>query len=236
MAKHVDYSWCKDPKVTNEINRVLYNLKDEFDFNTLNQIGGKTKGVDALMSANYQGLNIKHSYWRTSKTIATNYAKRNDAEFVERALKNAAACKRNYEISKSYKWIKKAQEFEQQAKFSRWTINYSEEKYLESTIHHEFGHVLHDQLIGGINGARALTEARLKTDGYYRMAQQLNEEHIDLYRLAKQNGDIYKISAYGATNHKEFFAETFVMYMQKDPELPVYISKYFDKLFKLTQQ
>ncbi|MEJ5962805.1 phage minor head protein [Pedobacter immunditicola] len=235
MAKHVDYTWIKDVKVANDINRVLYNLKDRFNFDTLDQIGGKPKPVSALMSANYRGLNMKHSYWKTDKIIHQNYAKVNENGFRERALANAATCKRNYEISKNSKWLKQAKHYEDEAKFNRWTINYAEDRFLESTIHHEFGHVLHDQLIGGINGLRVINKTRLDINGYRQMATELDSEHYLLYGRAKQNGDIYKISAYGASNNKEFFAETFVMYMAKDPDLPIYIVEYFDKLFRMTK-
>jgi hypothetical protein len=235
MAKHVDFSWTKDLKVANEINRVLFNLKDRFQFNTLDQIGGKPTGKQALMSANYRGLNIKHSYWKSENIIAKNYAKDQDSGFVERALSNAAACRRNYEFSKQYKWLQQETFYQNQAKFGRWTVRYGSDKYLESTIHHEFGHVLHDQLLGGINGIRKLSEQRLKKEGYTHLAETLDHEFYLLYGRAKGNGDIYKISAYGASNHKEYFAETFVMYMQKDPDLPAYMYEFFDRMFTLTK-
>ena len=235
MAKHVDYSWTKDLKVANEINRVLFNLKDRFNFNTLDQIGGKPTGKQALMSANYRGLNIKHSYWKSENIIAKNYAKDPDAGFVERALSNAAACRRNYEFSKHYKWLQQETFYQNQARFGRWTVRYGSDKYLESTIHHEFGHVLHDQLLGGINGVRKLSEQRLRKQGYTHLAETLDHEFYLLYGRAKGNGDIYKISAYGSSNHKEYFAETFVMYMAKDPDLPAYMVEFFDRMFTLTK-
>lgn len=235
MAKHVDYSWCKDPKVANEMNRVLFNLKSRFNFNTLDQIGGKPTGKQALMSANYRGLNIKHSYWKSENIITKNYIKDNDADFIERQLANAAACRRNYEFSKQYKWLQQETFYQNQAKFGRWTVRYGSDKYLESTIHHEFGHVLHDQFLGGINGIRKLSEQRLRKEGYTRLAETLDHEFYLLYGRAKGNGDIYKISAYGSSNHKEYFAETFVMYMAKDPDLPAYMLEFFDRMFTLTK-
>jgi len=235
MAKHVDYSWCKDVKVANEMNRVLFDLKDRFSFDTLNQIGGKPKRTTALMSANFQTLNIQHSYWKSSKIISNNFKKYNTGDFVAKSLENARICKINYEKSGRYSWLKQAKTFEDQAKYKRWTVEYGEAQYLQNTIHHEFGHILHDQLIGGCGGFRVVSEARQMTVGYRHLAQELNDELYLLYGRAKQTGDIYKISAYSNTNEKEFFAEAFTMHLAKDPELPIYMTEYFDKLFRVTK-
>ena len=45
----------------------------------------------------------------------------------------------------------------------------------------------------------------------------------DVFNKAKANGDIYKISAYGAENNREFFAETFAIFAMKQETLPQYI-------------
>jgi hypothetical protein len=234
FAKNVKYDFIKDVNTANEINSTLFDLKQRFDFDPLSDLGTNTSGK-ALMSANYKTLNIKNTYWKTQKMIKNNYAKDHNGLFQQRILNNLEISRSNYERNKNPLWIRHIRQLEEQAKFSRWTVSYSEETYLQNTIHHEFGHILHDQMLAGINGTRALNTTRANKVGYKQMAQQLNEEHTELYRLAHKNGDIYKVSAYGASNNKEFFSETFVMYMAKDSELPVYVKEFFDKMFTLTK-
>jgi len=237
FAKDADYSrWTKDIQVANEMNRVLFNLKQDYGFDTLLKIGDKTSNSKALMSANYRNLNVNTTSWKTEKIVSNNYDKYGiDANFRAVSLRNLEICKQQFELTKKSIWLKRGREVEQELKFSRWTINYGKDKYLESTINHEFGHVLHDQLTGGINGARALNEARRNNKEYIELCRQLNREQIEIYNLAKTNGDIYKVSAYGATNNREFMAETFVMYRAKDIQLPIYIKDFFDKYFRLTK-
>jgi hypothetical protein len=234
FAKNVKYDFIKDVNAANEMNKTLFDLKERFNFDTLIDLGTNTSGK-ALMSANFKTLNIKNSYWKTQKMIRNNYLKDHNGMYQQRILRNLEVSRSNYELNKNSIWIKHIRQLEEQVKYKRWTVSYSEETYLQNTIHHEFGHILHDQMLAGINGTRALNVTRVNKMGYKQMAQQLNEEHIELYRLASKNGDIYKVSAYGSTNNKEFFSETFVMYMAKDPELPIYIKEFFDKMFTLTK-
>lgn len=235
ITKDVDYDWIKDVNVANEMNRTLFDMKQRFGFESLSTIGNNPQQKSALMSANFKTLNVKHSHWKSDVVIKRNFEKSAAEEYKTRMLNNLAIATKNYETTKNYRWLKIMKEYEEHAKYSRWTVEYGADKYLQTTIHHEFGHILHDQLSGGLNGARVLTEARKAKQGYIQMAEQLNNEQIELFRTAKKNGDIYKISAYGSENHREFFSETFVMYMAKDPELPVYIKTYFDKFFTLTK-
>lgn len=234
FAKNVKYDFIKDVNTANEINQTLFDLKQRFDFDTLSDLGTNTSGK-ALMSANFKTLNIKNSYWKTQRMIRNNYLKDHNGMYQQRMLRNLEVSRSNYELNKNSIWIRHIRQLEEQVKYKRWTVSYSEQTYLQNTIHHEFGHILHDQMLAGINGTRALNVTRVNKMGYKQMAQQLNEEHIELYRLASKNGDLYKISAYGSTNNKEFFSETFVMYMAKDPELPIYIREFFDKMFTLTK-
>jgi len=233
FGNSVNYSFTKDVKVANEINRVLFDLKREYNFDALATIGNNAQ-KGALMSANFKTLNIKHAYWKSEKVIFNNYLKNVD-DFKGRIARNIDIAKTNYEKTKRFAWKMEQARLENQLKYSRWTVKYNKEKYLESTILHEYGHVLHDQFIGGLNGDMALNNIRRSTAGYTQMARELNSEHIQLYKLAQTNGDIYKISAYGASNNKEFFSETFVMYRNNDPDLPIYIKEFFNKLFRMTK-
>ncbi|RZJ66903.1 MAG: hypothetical protein EOO47_25205, partial [Flavobacterium sp.] len=235
FSKVADYSrWTKDVNVANEMNRTLFELKKDFNFDTLAKIGEKPRNSKALMSANYRNLNVNTTSWKTEKIISNNYDNYGvDGKFKDVSLRNLAVCKQQFELTKKSIWLKRGREIEEELRYRRWTINYGKEKYLESTINHEFGHVLHDQLTGGINGASALNATRRGNKEYIELCRQLNREQIEIYNLAKTNGDIYNISAYGATNNREFMAETFVMYRAKDKELPIYVKDFFDKYFKL---
>ena len=234
IAKEVNYAWAKDIRVANEFNRVLFELKKQYEFSTLETLGGKTKGQNALMSANWKTLNVKQSYWKTEKMIHANF-ERDGLTFKERTENALVILRNNYQRNPSIKYVRLIKEYEEKLKYSRFTVEYGKEKYLETTIQHEFGHVLNDSLTGNINGIRALNNARATNQAYINVARELNAEHVKLFSQAKLNGDIYKVSVYGASNSKEFFAETFVMYCQKDPALPVYIKEFFDKYFKITK-
>lgn len=50
------------------------------------------------------------------------------------------------------------------------------------------------------------------------------------YRESKKNGEIYKVSEYGAKDVHEFFAECFAMYIAEEEQLPPTIAKMFKEL------
>lgn len=91
---------------------------------------------------------------------------------------------------------------------------------VETTIAHEYGHIIADQRIGQLNG-------RIANRAFeYRRGNPLYDKCMmidDVFNKAKANGDIYKISVYGAKNPREFFAETFAIFAMKQETLPQYI-------------
>ena len=127
-------------------------------------------------------------------------------------------------------------DLEEQQKYERYTVHYAKESLTSDTIIHEFAHIMHDQKTGGINGISGVNKGMINAGGQLNdLAKDLNRENYKNYIKARSNGDKYEISVYAMTNEHEFFAETFVMYHKKDPDLPSYLIEYFDRFFALTK-
>ena len=111
--------------------------------------------------------------------------------------------------------------------FSRWAVMIDETGAtdIKYTIAHEYGHILSDQYFGLINYSRANKNA------YSPELSALRALVKDTYKKAQENGDIFKISRYGATNMDEFFAETFAM-REKGERLPDYIENMLKETLK----
>nr|WP_147635070.1 phage minor capsid protein [Treponema pectinovorum] len=114
---------------------------------------------------------------------------------------------------------KKIAEYTDYAKYKRGNVCYKGLE-IETTIAHEYGHIIADQRVGQINGSIA------NRNFEYRCGNPLYDKCMmidDVYRQAKENGDIFKISRYAAKNTHEFFAETFAIFAMKQEALPQYI-------------
>lgn len=114
---------------------------------------------------------------------------------------------------------KKLAEYTEYLKYKRGNVCYKGLE-IETTIAHEYGHIIADQRIGQLNG-------RIANRAFeYRRGNPLYDKCMmidDVFNKAKANGDIYKISVYGAKNNREFFAETFAIFAMKQETLPQYI-------------
>lgn len=232
FAKDVNYDWIKNVEVANEVNKTLFDLKKQYGLRTLATIGNSPKSARALMSANYAGLNINHSMFKSMKVANAAY-QRYEVGYTDIIKRNIEILKGRPQIYSTQKQL--AQMYEQQ-KYSRFTVHYTEESFIADTVIHEYGHILNDQLTGAINGVRAMNKNMIGADGLpLEVAKELNREAYRNYIKAKSNDDIYKVSYYGSTTKEEFFAETFLMYTKKDPDLPSYIVEFFDRYFALTK-
>lgn len=234
LSKTVDKSWLKDVSIANRINKLAFELKNEYNLNKLREFGTKTRSKSALMSANFQTLNIRHSTFKSVAMMNKSY----EASVASRKIfqSNLELIKAKYAETKDFIWYERLKKYEKKALFTNgWTIEYGAETMLENTMIHEYGHIIQDQLLGGLNGVRYMDEARRANRLYMTRAEQLQAEHLANYRNALRNGDIYKISEYGASNQAEFFAESFVMYRAKDPNLPTFMVEFFDKLKELNK-
>lgn len=232
FAKSVNFRWTKDVEVANQVNKTLFELKERFGLRTLEQMGDSPKSSRALMSANFRALSINHNIFKTMNTTVSAFRKYE--------VGYDAILKRNIDVLQSRPQTtlvrRQLAEMAEQQKYKRFTVHYAEETYIEDTIIHEYAHMMNDQLTGAINGRMAINKKMLGADGRLNdLAVDLNKEAYRTYIKAKSNGDIYKVSYYGSTNKEEFFAETFLMYYKKDPDLPTYIVEFFDKYFTLTK-
>lgn len=244
IAKSVDYSFVKDIKVANEINRTLFNLKNEFDFNPIDikkmDRSGMNKG--ALMSANGGVLNINPSMFKDLKKLSKIHLSSTE-NYRGIILKNIEIIKRNIEFTKgraeNYKWVNELKKHEAKLNFERFTVSYSEETVIKNTVNHEFGHILTDQRTGLQNELYFLDKKHLNNvDGRLfkkEYVNELNREWVQIYNSSMNNGDIYRISKYASTNHKELFSESFVMYRNNDSNLPKVIKEFMDKYFSVTK-
>jgi Mlc titration factor MtfA (ptsG expression regulator) len=118
---------------------------------------------------------------------------------------------------------KKMDRLESNLRFERWSV--SSRYGIRATISHEFAHTLSDQYFGMINGTLANPNAN--NSACYN-ARKLIE---DTRKKAWDNGDIYSISKYGATDDDEFFAEVFAM-KEMGEQLPDYISDMLKEVLK----
>lgn len=119
--------------------------------------------------------------------------------------------------------------------YSCFTTGRSAETYLEDSVIHEYGHVIHDQLLGGIN-------ASLRNSGAFITAAEANSMNQDAqllygkYKLSKNPADRLWLSKYGFSDWQEFIAEAHVLYITGDPRLPADVKQWFIKLEKLAQK
>jgi hypothetical protein len=234
ISRHVNYTWVKDVDVANRINELAHTLGKEYNLNQLRELGNTVRGKGAQMSANFQTLNISNRTFASNSSIAKHVKNRDDLKAVY--IENMQLLKAKYELTKDWMLYERLRKYEQKAKFvNGWTIQYKNEKYLEEVLTHEYGHIIHDQLMGGINGLRYVDDRRRAIDNYISKAQELQKLHISNFQKARANGDIYKISEYGSTNQAEFFAESFVMYRNNDASLPIYIKEFFEKVKELSK-
>ena len=236
IAKNVDYVWVKDLDVANEVNKTLFELKEQYGLRELENLGKHVKSGKGYMSANYQSLSINHTTFKSMRYVNAAYQKY-EVGYQGILERNIDIVNKNIDSGRNtLKWRSKLRELKEQQNYSRYTVHYTQESFTADTIVHEYAHILHDQLSGGINSVRGVQKKMLNTDGQLNdLAKELNRENYKNYIKARSNGDKYKISAYAASNEHEFFAETFVMYHRKDATLPNYLVEYFDRYFQLTK-
>ena len=171
-----------------------------------------------------------------SLTVTTNFLRNAQLNPNDQYEKAVLRFKKNNQ-SKKERYLQFAQEAKEEStkalyrqyadeavKFDRWTVAY-ENDGLSTSIYHELGHVVADQYFGMLNGKRFLV------DGKAKISPERGQEIIrQAYRECKTNGEIYKISKYGAENVHEFFAESFAMYIAEEEELPSTVARMFKEL------
>lgn len=156
--------------------------------------------------ANRMSDTVKH-FTEQKKNLNTLIANHNDPLYISYYKKQLREVE------------KKLAEYTEYLKYKRGNVCYKGLE-IETTIAHEYGHIIADQRIGQLNG-------RIANRAFeYRLGNPLYDKCMmikDVYNKALASGDIYKISVYGAKNPREFFAETFAIFAMKQETLPQYI-------------
>ena len=218
FAEKVNYKGVNLQKA-NEINEALNELTAKYPIKKLYTI--KPTSGKAIASATHVTLNIHGSkIGATTSTWAENLKGK---QAVIDTLKSRYVDKEKLppDIERAIKNLK------YDFNFSRWAVMIDETGAtdIKYTIAHEYGHILSDQYFGLINYSRANKNA------YSPELSSLRALVKDTYKKAQENGDIFKISRYGATNMDEFFAETFAM-REKGEQLPDYIENMLKETLK----
>lgn len=110
-------------------------------------------------------------------------------------------------------------------RYNRWSV--AGDYGASGTITHEYGHIIADQYWGMINGGWATSDFSYMPgkDQKPLMAKKLES----VFKQAKDTGDIYNLSKYGATDKDEFFAEAFCA-REHGEKLPDYIEKIVEEI------
>ena len=224
FADSVSYAGATDLDTVNEINRTLTELQSRYPTNKLSRISTNSKLTRAEAQANFKELDIGTKWVNNIKTF-------DSGDWAERVARNREKIAQYMPFTdpkqypkdtvKTYK--KFIKQLEEECKYTRWTTT---TRSVYGTITHEYGHILADQYFGQINTRHA--------NGNFDHAREnplwLQKLYVsDVFQTAKKNGDIYKISMYGATNEYEFFAETFTMHVLGET-LPDYIENMMKKV------
>lgn len=245
----IDLSKCT-PEQAKTLGALAYRMRQAFALEPLETFkGGKLKrGVVA--QANARGITIsqtmlgsrgkakaKEAYNSSSVNYVANL--RSDAQKLLAEMKTQKARLADptlspYDrriISKTYDYYETRfkRVYNQYKDYSCFTIERSAEQYLEDSITHEYGHVMHDQLLGGINKHLRNTGAFIDNT----TADLMNSQAMALYNKYNTPGNRRWLSKYGFETWKEFIAEANVLYINQDPRLPDDVKKWFDEVAAL---
>ena len=212
FAASVSYSGANNLDNVNTVNKTLYELKEKYPIRELKQVKTNARLQRANARACYDELEIQTKYINgiMDKTDFIKSRKNIMAKYTEQLEEANKSSRTDKAYTQYKKKLRKAiKELEEDLKYKRWTITTSQnsvEDELRATITHEYGHILADQYIGQINRTRANKDFSFSPDNnLYKKCQLIRETR----KKAIQNGDIYKLSRYAATDEYEFFAEAF---------------------------
>lgn len=213
FAVNVDYGKLSLDNA-NIINETLTELTEKYPINRVENLKTNARLKNAKARADYNTLEINPKIATLKvddEQVFSEYRKLIE-EYEERMQTASPDMKKRYRRG--------IEQLEEKLKYSSWSVSSRGEGAdgVKRTIVHEYGHILADQYIGQINGIRANKKANSREAGNIKWSIHTT------YRKAKQNGDIYNISNYAASDEQEFFAETFAMYYLKE-KLPDYITE-----------
>ena len=182
---------------------------------------------DALAHANGGLLEFNTGFFDKKNAANLDEAYRED---VEGWVKNRKAEIDQYEKDKindpvnAQLYDRLIAELKKKLRFSRHNVMLSRETAARDTGFHESGHVVHDQICGASNG-----QTFLRKNIDIKEADRLRKKSEDLFKKYGNSDDLQWLSMYGTMNFKEFFAESFVLYMCKPESLPADVRQMFEE-------
>ena len=197
----------------NAINRQLNELTTKYPITKLDAI--EQKRISAVMSASAKRLNIDGKKLGSVLNTALEDFKKSQ-EYARQQIENIKA-----RFAGKAKMPFSAQstidKLSEKLKFKRYGVHEIYEDHVMCTVAHEYGHILSDQYFGMINKDRGNPNYNTNW-GLAGRARQWDE----VFRRARETGDIYGISEYANRNSHEFFAECFAA-REMGEKLPDYV-------------
>lgn len=215
FAPQTSFAGVTDVEAVNVVNQTLTNLTAEYPIDTLSTLSTNGRLKNANARANGGLLEIRTSYLNNPGQ-PTDWQAR-IADYPTRISNYQAMIDSGNWSPHHVKQLKKAiKDMEDEMKFARWSVSSASSDKIASTITHEYGHILADQLFGQINGGHFCSD--------YAGTASIRKMVEDTFAEARRTGDIYGISMYANTNSHEFFAECFAAHCNGE-KLPDYIVK-----------
>ncbi len=204
----------------NIINEQLAVLTSKYPINKLEELATGGRGS---MSANYKKLLISRN--KLGKALSDGHAEflrvqQETREALQTIKERYAGKKLPFDVRKN------VEKLENSLRFNRWGVHGVYEDHVKWVVTHEYGHIVSDQYFGLINGDSANPNIKLNWS-----IKAVSDKWKKIYEKAYKDGDIYHVSQYGATDHKEFFAECFVA-REIGEKLPDYIEEFMSEVLK----
>lgn len=205
----------------NRINQQLDYLTAKYPIKRLDEIEGKSS---AVMSARYNHLGINGRL--LGKTLEEEQKTfQEEQKMIKSSLQTIRDRFKGYAKLPTYIQLD-IEKKEKMLKFKRYGVHSSYDDHVIATVTHEYGHILSDQYFGMINKERA--NPNYSTNWKLR---EMGQKWDAAFRKAQETGDIFKLSKYGATNVREFFAESFVA-REMGEQIPDYVESLFKEVLK----
>ena len=216
FANNVNYNGLSIENA-NKVNETLSGLTEKYPINRLEQLSQNGR-QGSVARANFQKLEIngkKLGKVLDDETINFQISQAFDRNTVEVIRGRYAGKKIPFDVQRQI------DKLESKLKFTRWGVHSSYDDHVKAVVTHEYGHILADQYFGMSNEAYA--NPHYNTNWSLR---GMYDKWRQAYERAIRDGDIYKLSEYGKTNVKEFFAESFAA-REFGETLPDYVESLF---------
>ena len=233
IAHKVTLGKLTDVAIANQVTEAYYQVFSKYKLRKLEHIKMARKDASFWASANGRGMKIRGDQF-DPKVLANQYIEYGqglrvkilkELGLIESRLKGATPDTYTYRYLERVKFAKmKRLKMIDDNGFTRWGVSFKG-KELASTIHHEMGHVIHDQYTGGFNmHLKRTLQSRQLAGGW-------NTEWIKLFNDLKNKRKLGWSSEYASSDHYELFAESFSMYMRTSEKrkMPSSVVNFFDR-------